>query len=120
MICIDQCELPQNGLLGVDVTIFTVREAPRDAPQRIIDEPALERRLTKTARRQAAPRRRSASVHRAQRHLLVVCYSSKNETHDVHQAIVIDARRHVTSHAASKPQSEIRDKSARDIGMTAC
>ena len=108
MICIDHGELPQNGLLGVDVTIFTVREAPRDAPQGIIDESALERRLTQTARRQAAPRRRSASVHRAQRHLLIVCYSSENETHDVHQAIVVGPRRRVKRHAAPIP--EIRDK----------
>jgi hypothetical protein len=107
VICIDHCELPQNGLLRVNVTILTVREAPHDAPQRIIDEPALERRLTQTARRQATPRRRSASVHRTQRHLLVVCYSSKNETHDVHQAIVVDARRRVT---ATQPHPEIRDK----------
>jgi hypothetical protein len=29
-----------------------------------------------------------APVHCAQRHLLIFCYSRKNETHDVHSAIV--------------------------------
>lgn len=67
---------------AVDFCGITLGEVPIDAPQRIIDKLTPERRLTQTARRPCAP------AHRAQRHPLIFCYSSKNETHYVHQPIV--------------------------------
>ena len=46
VIGVDHRQLSKNGLLRVDVTIFTVGEIPRNPLQGIIDELALERRLT--------------------------------------------------------------------------
>ncbi len=64
----------------MDVAIFTVTEVQREAPQRFIDEPALERRLKQTARRQT----RQAAVtgvlvHQAQPQPLIVCQSNESE-----------------------------------------
>ena len=55
MIGVDHGQLPEKGLLDMDIAIFTPREVPFDAPQRVIDESTLERRLAKTTRRRSTP-----------------------------------------------------------------
>jgi hypothetical protein len=61
MIGVDHGQPPKNTLLRMDVAIFTLCEVQFDAPQSIINQPALER-LTQTTRRHTT-RQPRASAH---------------------------------------------------------
>lgn len=79
----------------MNFTILTPREVPTDAPQRIINEATLERRLTqpRVDRPRLDP---SPLMHRAQRGPFIFCDPLQNEAHDVHSAIVSCGRRDAT------------------------
>lgn len=48
MVGVHHGQLPEDGLLQVEVVIFTVREVPLDVSQRVVDETTFERCLTQT------------------------------------------------------------------------
>lgn len=45
MVGVDHRQLSENALLDMDIAILALREVPTNAPQRIIYEAPLERRL---------------------------------------------------------------------------
>ncbi|WP_301123977.1 hypothetical protein [Mycolicibacterium fortuitum] len=82
MIGVNHGQLPENGLLHMEVVVFTPGEVPLDAVQRVIDESTFERRLAQTARRPPTP------THGTQLSSLIFGDPSKHETHNVHRTIM--------------------------------